>query len=410
MVTIATGTAAHPTFEYSYVPINDLVVETTEDPKTGKEKVKHILVQDEPIQDSMRFWSSLSARYQFNKNVFSLFTHAEVFDRISERRSNDRIRVCIERSKDTKGRPVNRLLAVSSPTKPLVVHDELMTMLERYDGQNITYTDGIVESTHTPRMGGTKFEVLGDQFENRFIMSTPIDGYGVPNIYLSLLRLICENGVIGYSRTFRSTLPLGKGNDDVSPSITRALEGFNNDEGFSAIRQRIEAAGKSWLSVYEMSQLQNLITKLHSDRLLSAGDVAIKGTRISGYLKGNRKEDAEVSVVGSPLLTAYRRMTGDPCRAYGLANLDSLNPKRQRTLPVDCTVYDAINFATEVATHYAGPEGARKLQAFVGTTLSDEYDMEGTKDKFGDFADFLVDTKLSSGITGSEHAHIPEMN
>lgn len=408
--TITADETTTPRFEYNYQTVNDLVVETEQDPKTGKENVKHILVQDEPIQASERFWTSLQARYLFSKNIFTYFNHSEVFDRISERRSNDRMRLCIERSKDQKGKPVNRLLAVSNPNKPLVVHDELQNMLERYDGQNISYSDGIVESTHTPRVSGNKFEVLGDQFENRFIMSTPIDGYGVPNIYLSLLRLICENGVVGYAKTFRSTLPLGKGNDDVSPSITRALEGFNNDEGFSAIRQRIEASGKSWLSVYEMTQLQKLITSLHSKRLLAPGDKAVKGTRIAGYLKGDRPEDAEVSVVSSPLLIAYRRMTGDPCAAYGLANLDSLNPKRQRTLPVNCTVYDAINFATEVATHYADPKGARKLQAFIGTTLADEYDMENTKDKFGEFADFLVDSKMTANLTGSEHAHVPEMN
>jgi len=78
-----------------------------------------------------------------------------------------------------------------------------------------------------------------------------------------------------------------------------------------------------------------------------------------------------------------------------------LSAKRQRALPVKCTVYDAINYATEVATHYATPSGARLLNAWVGGTLGEEYDMEGTKDKFTDFAAFHIERKLSTGATGS---------
>ena len=63
-----------------------------------------------------------------------------------------------------------------------------------------------------------------------------------------------------------------------------------------------------------------------------------------------------------------------------------------------------LNFATEVATHYAEPQAARKLQAWVGSTVSEECDMEGTKEEFGDFADFLIDSKMSQGVSGSEYA------
>lgn len=48
-------------------------------------------------------------------------------------------------------------------------------------------------------------------------------------------------------------------------------------------------------------------------------------------------------------------MTGDTSRLYGLANLDALSAKRQRTLPVRCKVYelckvyDLLNFAPATA-------------------------------------------------------------
>jgi hypothetical protein len=235
-------------------------------------------------------------------------------------------------------------------------------------------------------------------------MCTPIDGYGSPNLYLSLLRIACLNGMIGFSKVFRSSLALGKGADDVTPSLTRALDGFNNDEGYAAIRARIESAGKSWASVYESQQMYKLLVRLHSDRLLDVNDQRLaKGTTIADLLttpKAGQTDDT----IGSPIIKAFHRMCGDPAESYGLANLDSLSAKRQRTLPVDCTMYDLINFTTEVASHYADPAGGRLLQAWVGSQISDEYDMEGTKDKFTDFADFLVDSKLKTGMTGSENA------
>jgi hypothetical protein len=93
-------------------------------------------------------------------------------------------------------------------------------------------------------------------------------------------------------------------------------------------------------------------------------------------------------------------MTGDVNRLYGLANIDAFSIKKQRALPVKCTVYDLLNFASELSTHYATPVGAGQLNAWIGGTLSEEYDMEGTKEKHSDFQDFMIDSKLGSGATG----------
>lgn len=384
-----------PKFDYCYVPVNDLRVVTVEDQKTGKQVVDHLLVHDEPIKDSKRFWTSLFARYGFNSAFFKYFDHAEVFQRISDVESNDRMRICIERHVDEAGSPTSRLMAVSNPTKPIVVYDELVELVDQYGGRSINYNDGVVESTHTPRIGSTSFEILGDMFDNRFLMQTPIDGYGMPSLYLSLLRQICSNGLVGYSKVFRNQLALGKNSDDVTPTLIRALEGFNNDEGYVALRQRIETAGRSWMSVYESQQLYNLLTRLHSKVSLDLNaDIVDDSVDIIRHL-GDEGETF------SPILKSFNLMTGDPSELYGLANLDSLSAKRQRTLPVKCTVYDAINFATEAATHYADPAGSRQLQAWVGGCICEEYDMENTIDRFQNFEDFLIDSKLKVGLTGS---------
>ena len=366
------------TFEYGVTTIGELQVETkvAEDKRHRRRPVTEVLIDEEPLNPSERFWTSLYIRYGFSKSFFNYFSHAEVFSRISEVSPNDRMRYCIERdSKTGQG----RLLAVSNPSKSVVRHDDLMELLELYQGDRIAYHAGVVESHHIPRMGGTRFQIAGDEFANRFVLQTPIDGFGLPNIYLSLLREICSNGMVGMGKTFRSQISIGKGQDATSFSLMRALDGFGNDEGYAALRQRFESATTSWASVHEALSLYNLTAKM-----LGRKQVGSDGAQ-------TLPDDAEYTIpAGSPLLKSFHKMTGDISRLYGLANLDALSVKRQRTLPVDCKVYDLLNFATEVATHHAQPEAARRMQAWVGTLLSNEYDMEGTADNFGDFRDFFV--------------------
>lgn len=373
--------AINKRFDYAFSPVNHLVVQTEPDKRTGQPVVSNVLVNDEPLKPTERFWTSLYARFGFNGSVFKYFQHQEVFERIAQVET-ERLRLCIERDDETGH---SRLLSVSSPTKPVVRSDELLGTLDRYEGQDVRYSDGIVESTHVPRAGTGTFNIAGDEFSNRFVMSVPIDGYGLPNVYLSLLRHVCTNGAVGYAKTFRSSLALGKGTDDVNYSIVRALEGFNNEEGFAALRERFDAAAKSWASVGEAQSLYK-----HMIRMLAHNHVGWDGAAAGGenLVVPNQEES------GSPLIAALTRLTGDPSGIYGLANIDALSVKRQRTLPVKARVYDLLNFASEVATHHATEFGARSTQAWLGTLVSGEYDLEKSCDSFGDFQDFFMDRKL----------------
>lgn len=390
-------------FEYTYSSVGDLVVQAETDSKSGKRVASEILVRDEPLKPTERFWTSLYARYGFNKSFFRYFDHGEVFQRIADVESRDRIRLCIERDADDGE---NRLLAVSNPAKPIVRYDDLSETLDQYSGENIRYCDGVVESSHVPRAGSNSFEISGDAFSNRFVMSTPIDGYGLPNIYLSLLRQICSNGMVGYAKTFRSTLALGRGDDDVKYSIIRALDGFGNEEGYAALRQRFEAATKSWASVYEATSLYKLLIRSHARRHVAWQGAESGSNGIVTLLKpqpgscgngvGSGSEIADE--IGSPMVMAFHRMTGDVSHIYGLANIDALSVKRQRTLPVSCTVYDLLNFVSEVATHHADEHGSRAAQAWLGTLISGEYDLENSCDSFDEFNDFFLERKLNGEV------------
>ena len=186
------------------------------------------------------------------------------------------------------------------------------------------YRGGVVRSTHVPRSGEHGFHIGPDQFRNRFVVEAPIDGFGQPRIYLSLLRQVCSNGAVGYSPAFRSDIRMG---NDAAYTLERALGQFDHDEGFAALRQRFESAQKSWASIRETMLLHKTISRLGDGR--------------DGRLRGRRLHEE------------LNRVAGDLNALYGLANLETLSAKRQRVLPAKCRVYDLINFASELATHGA---------------------------------------------------------
>lgn len=234
----------------------------------------------------------------------------------------------------------------------------------RYGGDEVRYHDGLVHSTHAPRGGSRQFSIGGDQFRDRFCLETPIDGYGHPRLFPSLMRLVCSNGMIGYARAFRSDIPVGKHMDHC---ISRALDSFDNGDGYAALRQRFESSQTSWASVHECVQLGSVLEKLQTSKQLTCEGVMGRLRSISGNLS----------------------------ELYGLSNIDALSDKRKRVLPSKARVYDLLNFASEIATHHALSNGANRIQAYIGTLISDEYDLEGTAETATDFDAFFIDTTAS---------------
>ena len=144
-------------FDYKFAKIGDLKVVDRES-KSGRKVVDTIIVNDEPLHPSNRFWTSLYARFGFNKSFFKYFSHEEVFNRIADVESNKSVRLCIER----KPNQIGCLLAVSNPTKPVVRYDDLAETLDRYQSDNVTYLNGVVQSSHSPRIGSNEFDIAGD--------------------------------------------------------------------------------------------------------------------------------------------------------------------------------------------------------------------------------------------------------
>jgi len=385
---------------YEKTKISDLEV-LTETAGT-RTKAKGIIYKGDVYTTSDRFWTSLCSRFGINPSMFRYFDHAEVFTRIGDRMKGGHINLTIEDTNEestddwgtTTEKKPKRLLGVCNPVKPIANYSDLVATLKSYGAEDIKYHEGIITSQHTPRVDNG-FTTVGDSFRSKFYLSTPVDGYGLPSAYLGLLRLACSNGMVAMSKAFKSDLSIGKGEDNVMPAITRAIDSFNNDEGYANLQNRIETATKSWASIYEAESLQRVLFKCfrNSELTLDKDTKILDHTRIrQAFPTGEALE--EYMKIGQPIFKAFHQMTGDTHMIYGLTNVDTLSSKRQKALPVKCSTYDLLNFATEVATHYAKPSASAQLQGWMGEMISNEFDMENTMEVHKDFADFHIKSHL----------------
>jgi len=182
------------------------------------------------------------------------------------------------------------------------------------------------------------------------------------------MRLVCTNGMVAMSNVFTNKIPGGNDSDGGLSRIEQVIQSYGNDEGFSALRSRIDSATTSYASVSECNGMAKAI--MHS--------LGAKG--------GNGEETTRET------LDRFDRMTGNFVSMYGLASANGMGKKRLASLPARCTTYDLINFGTEVATHQVEDERSRRsIQGVVGSMLGGEYDLEGSAADGQDFIEVFLD-------------------
>lgn len=357
-----------PKIDYVPMSVSDISM-AIEHGQSGSKEIVDFKLAGEKMYYTSRFGQSLGSIFGFSESIFKFFDPSEVVERITERGFGDAIRVAIQENVDGS----KTALAAAKPNKSFVRADDLLfELMERSTGKsNIQYAAGVVTSMHKPsRMGDSVFQIGGSDMLNRFVVETPIDGFGLPAAYISLLRQVCSNGMIGYAKAFKSQIQLGNAPtfaagkiiSDAIPTFRRFLDSYNNEEGYSIIRSRLEAAHSSPASLDEFYGIYSLLNR---------GDMR--------SLHGDTKE-VDKGYIQSPLNSKMVELVGDVQKLYGIVSLDQMATKSRRRVPVGCTVADLINLATEVGTHKANTEQSRKIQGWVGTMLSNAggYDLEGT--------------------------------
>lgn len=312
-----------------------------------------VRLHDEEFESTPRFWASIFSRYLINRSIFRYFNHQEVFERIVSTR-DDVLRFTSE--KGETGKP--RLLAIAlnkDDQDATIRHDQLVNLMEDNGGSNLNYHNGVVSGKFSPVAGNYTYQIGGEDFRNSIRLEVPIDGYGKPQVYLELIRQICSNGAVGYGKAFRSEINTGR---EPYYALERTLETYDNDQGFAALQSRFDAAQKSWASVKETQKLHRVLCSTKNGL---------------GHLKD------------------FHKLTGDLPTLYGLTNLDVLPPKRQAVLPSKAKVYDLINFASEIATHKVEGNEEKRYQAFIGSLVSETYDLENSAEKVTEFKDFVTE-------------------
>ena len=172
--------------------------------------------------------------------------------------------------------------------------------------------------------------------------------------------------MVAFGKVFSNTIPGGSDEDGGINRLVQTIEGYGNDEGYDALRRRLTGATEAYASVSECANMSKAVM-----RALGSG----------GREKAETKE----------LMERFDRRAGNPMMMYGLVSTTSVGRKRLATLPSRATVYDLINFGTEVATHHVPNETqARRIQGVVGSMISGEYDLEGSARGGRDFIDVYL--------------------
>ncbi len=356
------------------LPINRIEVDFLKDPsecKSRKETDRNTRIKlpdGRRLHTTDRFWTSFCSLQSQGRSVFDLFAPSEVFDRIHKKKK-DTVRIAIEEDikPDVGGTTTHgRLLSMTNPLKPVLGIHEVKGLVDRFNGDNVTYEDGVVTAAFDCPFP-TPYQVAGEEYRTRFSTSMPIDGYGLPCAYLVMLRMLCQNGVFGMAKAFKTQFQLGKGDENLSYVLNRAMETFTAEEGFHSFKQRMESAATSWASLHEASQLHKLMTK-------SMGE--------DGYALDKKVQ----------FLEKFDNMCGNPLAIYGLSNATELSARRARTIPVNASIYQLITFASEMTTHHLSSQKARdRINSWIGTLITNEYDMEGTMEQMPSLDAFFVD-------------------
>lgn len=359
-------------FDENVFPVDELKVEVEREYTTSRGKQASPLKNQLSIKTpdgrrmliSPRFWDSFCHCFGISRSVFNLFEFDEVFNKLAEK-TNANVRICAELFDNVNGHLQGRVLSCVDPKKMLLGVKDVENVLYRFSAKEIGYNNGEVTAMFDCPYP-LQFSMGDSDFQTKFKMVIPIDGFGLPCSYLSMMRMVCSNGMVAEATGFRTQFQLaGDSYEQTFNTLERSLESFNNEEGFHALKERLEVAQVSWASLNNFLSLAKVLN--------------LTNARVNLPTEARKRIETSLDTLG-----------GNPMRVYGFRSASTPSARIARTLPIDCKVYDLINFATEVATHEYKAGERRYVDAWVGDLLASEYDLENTATQFTEFKDFFL--------------------
>ena len=305
----------------------------------------------EEFKTSSRFVSTLAKKLKFSSNIFKYFSPSEVLERVAEQNPDCRFQVTF----DHHSKQILGLVDEDKKFLPPAIACKVFADDPRV--RSISYDKGIWsadlhldEVFNVPKSG---------EYFRRFNICYPVDGVGMPCIYLSMMRQVCSNGSTARVAEFRTDIEI---NDESGLHLSRLLSSFNNQYGFTALEDRLGIAQSTTASVRELmeidSLLQNHVADKHAYRLLH-----------------NRLDE----------------IAGEPFFIYGTTSLNNIPAKKRALLPVNCSVNDLLNFSSELTSHHGNLlNNAVSFDVATGKMLAHEFDLEGMYSRRSQSPDFFL--------------------
>lgn len=321
--------------------------------------------EGEKFAYSDRFGNSVLGLIGQSRSVFNMFAPAEVIDRaVSQNRFKNPI---VKVTAITRHDGQREVLSVVNKDTQTIDSNLLLNVLEDsgVNPKHVAYADGKITTAHDPAVAHN-FLVMKDELSSKFVLNTPLDGYGSPDVFLAIIRAVCTNLNVFYNPIFRTHFKVGKG--DIGRAFGRFLSAFNNEEGFAAIQNRLEVAAETPASVANVLKLRDAFQGVWGTKEnVDTTDRFRLREHFGALIRGGADQPSLHQV-------------------YGVADFDEVPLKRQAQLAAKCSVYDLLNFVTEYSTHYVvGEQYRRRLNASIAEVYADAggFDLEGKRVDFG---------------------------
>ena len=299
--------------------------------------IKGLAINQTTYKLSKRFYKTLAAELDIPYGVFGFFTPLEVMTRAAEKVPDLPLRVTVDMVKEQAlGLTPDKGLPMPVKYIERVLHDDRRL-------REVEYEDGVLSAMLDL---DETWDVPNDStYHVRVRCRVPVDGVNMPDMSLATWRQVCSNGAVAEAPLFRTKMEI---KDNSGEHFRRLLASFSNPSGVEMLQARMGAAAGTKASVGEVMLLEGLIRR------------SVANTRNQMLLRERLNEIA-----------------GDPCVRYGVLDLANVGMKKRPLLPVDCSVADLLNFASELQTHHADllkPDST--LHAFAGTVLAKGFDLE----------------------------------